>query len=98
MKRLFLATIGCVLLLTGCYKDDIWQMHKEIDSLRDVKVASLSEQAESIRTSITDLDEMSISLQEFIKALENSKSSVETQLVSIQDVIAAFRQSSSDEI
>lgn len=93
MKRLFLATISVVLLLAGCYKDDILQMHKEIESLRDAKVASLSEQAEGIKASIADLNGVGSSLQEFIAALESSEASTGQELSALEEKIAAFEQS-----
>ena len=94
MKRLFLATISVVLLLTGCYKDDIWQMHKEIESLRDVKLASLAEQAERMKVSIADLDGMESSLQELITALAGSEASAENDIAAIREKITAFENSS----
>lgn len=94
MKRLFLATISVVLLLTGCYKDDIWQMHKEIESLRDVKLASLAEQAERMKVSIADLDGMESSLQELIAALAGSEASAENDIAAIREKITAFENSS----
>ncbi len=93
MKRLLLATISVILLLTGCYKDDIKLMHKDIESLRNAKVASLSEQAEGIKVSIADLNGMGASLQEFISALEVSEAATEKELAGLEEKIAAFEQS-----
>lgn len=98
MKRFFFATLTATLLLTGCYKDDLWQMHKELHTLSDRTLASLSEQAQNMEKSIADLNELNETLQEFIEILGESGIEVAQELIELQQKIEDFRTASEGQI
>lgn len=98
MKRFFFATTAIVLLLSGCYKDDIWQLHSEVESLRDATIPSLSQQAGNVESSIANLNDLNAKLQLFIDQLEKSGISVSQSLTDAQKIISDFKKSSEENI
>lgn len=98
MKRSFFAILTAALFLTGCYRDDLWNMHNELESLENTTIASLSEQADRIESSISNLNELNTSIQEFITALEASSLTVAQNLAETQKLIDSFKQASESSI
>jgi len=97
MKRFF-AFFIVFAILTACIKDDLRQMHKEIEALREVTVAQLSVQASNIGTSIADLEDMSTTLNAYIAELDKSTSEIREKLSSANAILSNFRTSYSDSI
>jgi len=98
MKRLFVAAVSVIFLLTGCYKDELRQMHEDLDSLKDVTIASLSQQAQKIESSISNLNDMNAELQVFVDALDKSRSSVEKTLAEATSIMNDFQGATEGEI
>lgn len=92
MKHSFFAAVAVTLLLTGCYRDDLWNMHQEIESLKNETIASLTDQAHNMESSITNLNELNATIQEFITVLEASGEKIAQNLSETQGMIDGFKK------
>ena len=54
-RTLILTLLTCLCACTG-YRDEITELHKEIDSIRNEKISTIDEQVKNIHVSITELE------------------------------------------
>ena len=87
-RTLFLTLLTCLCACTN-YRDEISELHKEIDSIRDEKISTIDEQVKNIQVSITELEKYKTGLEGYIKDLQEQdkllKEAIEEAKSSIKD-------------
>ncbi len=80
MKKLVYLLAIASLLLTGCYKDEISQLEKEMSDLENTEIASLQEQVKNVTASIGTLEALSSELKEYINKLTEASASLKGEV------------------
>lgn len=97
MKRVFTLII-LALTLTSCFKDQLREVHDQITELRDIKLATLSKQADEISGSIDKLDTLTVELKQYIESLEKFGSDITKNLQNVTVQIEKFKTSAGSQI
>jgi len=84
MKYRILTIISvAALFLTSCYKDDINNLQKQIDELKNSEIASISTQITNITASISDLQKTENALNGYITSLQTDNESIKKQILAL---------------
>lgn len=87
--RALILTFFTCLCACANYRDEISELHKEIDSIRNEKISTIDEQVKNIQVSITELETYKTGLDGYIKALQEQdnllKEAIEAAKSSIKD-------------
>jgi len=97
MKRL-IPFIALALVLAGCYKDDLRQMHKDIESMRDVTVPALSQQTSLVEASVADLNALNTELKGYVADLTKSCAAIRVDLNKAGEQLVSFQEKSESDI
>lgn len=96
MKKFFYLLGIASLLLSGCYKDEINELQKEMDDLENIEIASLQDQVKKVTASIGTLEGLSAELKEYINklteasaALKGDIDAVNQKLVQVETTLQA---------
>lgn len=91
MKKFSYIFLALSLLLTGCYKDEIAQIEKEIETLRNTEIAPLSSQVKEIDKSIKSLDVLSEEMKEYTAKLTEISIELQIEIGKISNRIEEVR-------
>ncbi|MCQ2176444.1 MAG: hypothetical protein MJY41_00715 [Bacteroidales bacterium] len=78
--------LSAALLLTGCRRDELAEMHNKIESL---DLRGMTEQVEQMQKTLADLNELKAQLGPVVESLKNSRAELEEQLAAVQQKIDA---------
>ncbi len=96
MKKTFCYICMTALLVAGCYKTELNQIDKEIDTLSSTEVASLDAQVKNIKESLDNLPYLSVELKDYIITLMDTGAGLQTKIDAINGSISALRASVTD--
>lgn len=91
MKKTFCYICMTALLVTGCYKAELNQIDKEINTLSSTEVASLDTQVKNIKQSLENLPFLSIELKDYIIRLMNAGDELQIRIDAINKSIAELK-------
>lgn len=77
------------MTLTGCHKDELRELHKNIEEYRDLVIPSMEAQVESVDASVKDVQAMNEELKGYVVTLE-------ALLVSFQPIMDNIKQDLAD--
>lgn len=91
MKKTFCYICMSALLVAGCYKVELNQIDKEIDTLSNTEVASLDAQVKNIKESLDDIPFLNVELKELIGKLMNTGDELKQKIDGINGAIESLR-------
>jgi len=83
MRKIIFSIFFASLLLVGCNDDQLAEVQAELQSLKDIEIASLKEQVDNINSSIGSINAMSSELEAYIAKLEKVSSELQTNIAAL---------------
>ena len=76
-RKIALALMGATILLTGCYREEISEIKKEIG---EINISSLEAQVSEVKSSVASLESLKSQISPALDTLMSAKSRMESQL------------------
>lgn len=81
LKSSLLCLAGIAMLLTGCYREEMTDLQKQID---DINISSLEDQIRKMNESVVDLESLSAKLAPAVESLQATKADIEAKIKDVQ--------------
>jgi len=80
MKKIYRIFLVLPLILSGCIEGQIEEVRTQVETLKQVEIASLEKQVKEVSSSITELNKLKEETAEYIAKLEALKAKLEGEL------------------
>ena len=97
-KIIYLIPMLLGFVVTSCYSDEIEDINNRLNQIEKTQIASLSEQINGVKLSLTKLEGVNTGLDMAVKSLDNLVGTLKTQLESNTSADAATKKDLQDKI
>lgn len=80
-----LCLLGAVLVLSGCYRDELADIHNQID---DLDLRTIREQIEGMKEGVANLQELQKWIEPAVENLQASKKAIEAEIEDLKALLA----------
>jgi len=98
MKKISIIFFAAALLLTGCYQDKINELQSEVKKIKEVELAQLDSQVDSITATLSTLDKLSKELSGYIDELKVTRDALQKSITEMNSHLASMEAEVQSEI